>query len=133
MEKPKKNKKGTNTRHTCSPVEQFSRAERSAITRENSREQSIKITSQAQQILQIIFRICISIPIPTVNPIPSPQTVASSQAKVAVMAITKEVIPQWRRMEQCLQHRVHKTSTSQIIQTSQSPWNLQTRIRLRIC
>lgn len=41
--------------------------------------------------------------------------------KELVMSIAQKVIPHRRSVQQSLQHRIHKTSASQIIQTPQSP------------
>lgn len=89
-------------------VEKWSRAVRPPISRKDRRKDRIHVTSQTEGILR------------------------TPPAIFIVMAIAEEVIPQWGRVKQCLENRIHEAGVAQIVQTSQTQWKAGIRPPTRL-
>lgn len=100
-------------------VKKFCGAIGRPISGKHSRKHGIHIASQTQpQILITVTIIASSIALGCITSIVLLLTI------IPIMPITQEIVSQWRSVKQCLQHRIHKTSVSQIVQSSQSPWQI---------
>lgn len=94
------------SQHNLSPEEKPCRAIRSGIPGKCLREHTVDITNQTRQF-------------PGFHRPPPPPT-PLLPAQLSIVPITQKVIFERRGVKQRLQHGVHETSVSQIIQSSQS-------------